>query len=104
MEELQQAFNGLADFLGSLKGKVLGRAPAFAGEGSGRDVSFAYTENPLLPASFLQAPANEADRQRFPEETQFMPVSDNNMESYWEFGQSAEPGFEQPTTSQMPLR
>ena len=114
VEELQQAFFKLADFLGGLKSKIQGEAPGLVGKGSpGGSVSLLNTAaQPVIPASSAQVnespnaddlyllkvggvTLDEADKGG-----QLEWVVQTDVQNNWQNEQN----FELPTTSQMPLR
>lgn len=117
MEELQQAFFKLADFLGGLKSKVLGEAPGFTGRSTpAGSVSLLDTATqPIIPASLAWAKVN--DSQSADEFALWSTVGDiasddriqgNQLEGVYQSGAQNkwqnEQNFELPTASQMPLR
>lgn len=117
VEELQQAFFKLADFLGGLKSKVLGGAPGLAARASSAgSVSLLDTAaQPIMPASLAWVQTNES--QTADERCLWNALGDVAIGKVDDSGpirgvaqwglqdiQANEPDFELPTASQMPLR
>ena len=117
VEELQQAFFKLADFLGGLKSKVLGEGPGLAGRVSpAGSVSLLDTAaQPVIPASLTLPEVNES--QSADELYLLKAVGDVTLDGADPGGQlewvvqtgirddqQNQPDFELPTASQMPLR
>ena len=106
VEELQQAFVRISEFLGSLRSKVMGRAPAFASQGSAAEISLSNLVQQAQPI-FLLAEGSEGQGQpsftveegdgiAMPEKVFLVPSSGADG--------LVVPDFELPTASQVPLR
>ena len=116
VEELQQAFFKLADFLGGLKSKVLGGAPGLAARGSsaGSVSLLDTTAQPILPASLAWSQTDESQSADGCLWNALGDVAIGEMDdsdpikgvAQWGLQdiQANEPDFELPTASQMPLR
>ncbi len=112
MEELQQAYFKLADFLGDLKSKILGGGPRPAG---GSVSVLNPAAQPLIPVSLTidqgwdSPSADELRMDNAVGDIAMYEIGEGDTEgggalAVLRFEQLSEQDFELPTASQMPLR